>query len=107
MEGRSAEHQKEAFSVAGLPADLAGRHLLEGLDHSVVRSLGAEVAVEQQRVGAGAPRVRVAHAPDGDADAGRHVQAGLGDLGVVVGRGLLDVELGDRDLLDAGGGEGL
>ena len=81
--------------------------LLESLDDGVVGRLGAEVAVEQQRVGAGAPRVRVADAPDGDADAGRHVQARLGDLRVVVGGRLLDVELGDGHLLDARGGEGL
>lgn len=79
----------------------------ERLSNGVEGGLGVVLAVEEERVGAGAPRVGVADTPDGDTNAGLDVEAALDDGGEVIGGGLLDVELGGRDLLDAGGGEGL
>ena len=49
----------------------------------------------------------IAHTPHGDTHALGLVQAALGDGGVVVDVVVLDVQLGDGDLLDAGRGKGL
>jgi len=67
--------------------------------------LGLVVAVEKERAVAGSPAVLVRDTPDGDADALGDLEAGVHDGEVVVGRGARDVELGDGDLLNVGGGK--
>jgi hypothetical protein len=48
--------------------------------------LGLPVGIEEERVRGGAPRIGVAHAPDGDRDTLRDGEAGF-DNGLVVRRG--------------------
>jgi hypothetical protein len=74
------------------------KRLCQGGEHSVVGSLGVEVAVEQQGVALGPPGVVVTNTPKGDTDAVLLVQASLDNVGPVGLLGVLDVELGDGAL---------
>lgn len=96
--------QQPSFSPSNKSLGISTR-LCELAGDAVVRSLGVEVAVEEQGVLALAPRVLVANTPDGDANALGSVEAGLDNGRVVVGRGVPDVELGDGNLGDSGRGE--
>lgn len=92
--------QSSSLSVIGISS------LAQLGNNGVVRRLGAPVLVKQQGLSGGHPRLLVADAPDGDALALGHVEAGADDGGVVVGGRTGDVELGDGDLGGAGAGEG-
>ncbi len=70
----------------------------QGGEDGVVGGLLVAVAVEQQRVLAGAPGVAVADAPHGDARAAGDVEAVPGGVGVRVGGGLGEVEFGELDV---------
>lgn len=83
------------------------RHLAESVDNSSESRLGLVVGVEQERVVLLAPRVLVADTPDSDTDTLGDVEAGLGDGGVVVGRGSADVELSDGNLANTGADKSL
>lgn len=83
----------------------ASRSILQ-LHQRIIRRLGLEIAIKEQRIITGAPRVRIADAPDSDAHALGLLQAAFDGVDVVSGASLCDVELGDGDFLYAGGGEG-
>lgn len=79
---------------------------LQTVQNGGIRRLGLEVRIKQQRRAARPPAIRVAEAPNGDADAVGDVQASLGGGDVVGGGGADDVELGDGALV-GGGAQGL
>jgi hypothetical protein len=73
----------------------------------IVSGLCVEVAVEQQRVIARAPRVRIADAPNRHAHTFWFLNTALDSVDVVSGASLGDVELSDGDLLDTAGSKRL
>jgi len=48
--------------------------------NSIISSLGVEVRVEEQRVGARSPRILITYTPNGDTDTLWGVQASIGNL---------------------------
>lgn len=73
-------------------------HLLQSSQDLVVRGLGLEARVEQQRVALRPPRVLVTNTPDSDAHAVGLVQASLDDVAPVGSVSVLDVDLSERTL---------
>lgn len=82
-------------------------HLLQSSNDRVISRLRVEVGVKQERVILRPPAIGVTHAPDCDTDALRNLQTGLRHSSVVSGAGADDIQLRDRDLLDAAAGKGL
>jgi len=71
---------------------------LHSIHNSGVGSLGLVVIVVEQRVGGGSPRVDIGHTPGGDGNARRGCKACLDDGGIVVGRGICNIQLSDGDV---------
>lgn len=76
---------------------------LQRLRNCVIRSLRLEVGVEQQKIRARPPRVRIPHALDRHAHTLGHPQTCLHNLHVVRAGCALNVQLRHRDFLDARG----
>lgn len=86
--------------------NLKSTPLVEGVADSSVSGLGLVVAVEEKRVGV-SPRVLVRDTPDSDTNTLRNIETRLGDSGKVGSTTVLNVELGDGNLLDVGTSENL
>jgi len=89
--GRSSVSRHTASSRRRLDS---GQSSNEG----IVRGLGLEAGIEEERVVARAPGVLVTDSPRSDTDAVLDCETSVHDLQVVCGRGVDDVELGDGAL---------